>query len=399
MLNPILMCLLLCLTGNSVSAQQKTTGDAPAMQQNDEQLRDCRRMIDADIFPSETCSAILTYMSPADQLGPVSEDGSFIVLSPAPDRKTNNARTYYLPPKLRSEIALNTIKGTLDDVEFVAKDEPGSLIAAMSPQGQDLWLKLRDVYCYYHPKGIYTDLSENKQTCVAVQHLPDEKTLEGEFNGALIFKVNYLTFLNDRIQAKLERETANQTKPAQGDQMPHDGQSTGSYIHDMGEALVPYGTITAPNCHKVEIELHGLWGQYAIPSGINQQKPDELLWAIININVFRIFVDLSTLNEDKVKNQGIFSLKYVASHRRGPHVPDIPMVMIVSQGLNSEMIDHEIDLDKIKALEGRTDIRESELGLTIHSHKSAFILFQDQEHADAFEKAIKKAIVVCKAKP
>ena len=176
------------------------------------------------------------------------------------------------------------------------------------------------------------------------------------------------------------------------------GQTIESHIHDMGEALVPYGKITAPNCHKVEIDLIGPWGQYAIPKGINQQKPDEYNWAIIKIDVIRIFVDLSTLDEDKVQNKAIFSLQYVGSHKRGtPYVPDHPMVMIVSQGLNNEMMLHRVDLDKINAWNGRTTIPESQMGVTMDARKAAFILFEDQEHADAFEKAIKKAIVVCKA--
>ncbi len=163
------------------------------------------------------------------------------------------------------------------------------------------------------------------------------------------------------------------------------------------EALVPYGTITAPNCHKVEIDLIGPWGQYAIPASINQQKPDKYDWGIIQVDVIRIFVDLATLDEDKVNNQAIFSLEYVANHKRGtPYVSDSPMVMIVSQGLNNEMTLNRVDLAKIEAWTGPT-IPESQMGITVDARKAAFILFEDQQHADAFEKAIKKAIVVCKA--
>ena len=176
------------------------------------------------------------------------------------------------------------------------------------------------------------------------------------------------------------------------------GQNISSYIHDLGEALVPYGEITASSCHNVEIDLNGPWGEYAIPSGINEQDRSQLKWAILKIDIIRIFVDLATLDEDKVKNQAIFGLKNVADHKRGtPYKPDQPVVVIVSQGLNNEMMLHRVNLDKIKPLEGRTDIRESQMGITMDSSKAAFILFEDQEHADAFEKAIKKAIVVCKA--
>ncbi len=176
------------------------------------------------------------------------------------------------------------------------------------------------------------------------------------------------------------------------------GQNVGSYIHDIGEALTPYGTISTPNCHKVEIDLNGLWGKYAIPQGIDQQQPGDYKWAILDINLFRIFVDLSTLDEDKVHNKAIFSLEYVANHKPGtPYVPNTPMVSLRSQGLNHDMTLDKIDLDKLKALEGQTDIRESQLGLTVETRPAALILFKDQEHADAFEKAIKKAIIVCKA--
>src|SRR5579864_5191274 len=89
-----------------------------AAQDNEKQPLACR-VLYPEVFPQETCSAILTYLSPQDELGLVSEDGSFIVLSPRPDGKMN-LNTYYLPPKLRSEIALRTMKQTLDAAAMLA---------------------------------------------------------------------------------------------------------------------------------------------------------------------------------------------------------------------------------------------------------------------------------------
>jgi hypothetical protein len=157
-------------------------------------------------------------------------------------------------------------------------------------------------------------------------------------------------------------------------------------------------TIAAKNCHNLEIALHGPWGDYAIPAGVNEEKPGELLWAIIKVDVLRIFVDLADLDEDNVHNHAIFSLEYIGKHQKGkPYVADTPTVIVGTKGLNTKMTVNTVDLDKIKALDGQREITESQMGLTIDRRKAAFFLFIDQEHADAFEKAIKKAIVVCKA--
>ncbi len=160
----------------------------------DKQLSQCQqRMDDPDLFPLETCSVILTYLSPMDEVGPISQDGSFIVDSPNGDG-TVNLTTYTLPPKLRSEVAMKSLKSTLDDVEFMAEKKPDSIFPQMLAQGRDYWVKLRDVYCYYHPQGRYTDLFSKGQTCNEVMHIPDEKTVENELSGVLVFKVNFDTF-------------------------------------------------------------------------------------------------------------------------------------------------------------------------------------------------------------
>lgn len=164
------------------------------MQKSDKQLLDCRRAIDAEIFPSETCSVILSYMSPTDQIGPVNEDGSFIVLSPLADGKVD-LKTYQMPPKLRSEIALNQLRGTIGDAQYMGSDMHG-LFAELATKGINLWPKVRDVYCYYHPKEKYSDVSGEKDECPVGLTLPNEKTLERYFEGPLILSINYHTFLN-----------------------------------------------------------------------------------------------------------------------------------------------------------------------------------------------------------
>lgn len=176
------------------------------------------------------------------------------------------------------------------------------------------------------------------------------------------------------------------------------GQTVNAYIIDMGEALVPYGIISSANCHSVEIDLFGKWGDYGIPDGINKEKPDELTFAVIRVNALRIFLNLSDLDEDKVINHAIFSMGYIAKHQKDmPYTADTPSVFIATSGLNTEMTVYTVDLDKVKAMSGQTHVPESQMGITIDERRGATLLFKDQAHADAFQKAIQKAIVVCKA--
>jgi len=56
-----------------------------------------------------------------------------------------------------------------------------------------------------------------------------------------------------------------------------------------------------------------------------------------------------------------------------------------------------IDPEKVHALRGQTHVTDAQMGLSIDERKYALLLFADQQHADAFQKAIQKAIVVCKA--
>ena len=175
------------------------------------------------------------------------------------------------------------------------------------------------------------------------------------------------------------------------------GQKIESYISDVREALVPYGTVTGPTCHAVEIDLTGPWGTYAIPAGPDKDT-GELTWLFFKVDILRLYVDLSDLNEDKVLNQPIFSLEYVGKHQKGTaYVADTPVVTLSMSGLNKTMTLESVDLAKVDALRGQTKITESQWGLSIDQSKMVMIPFSDQQHADAFQKAIQKAIILCKA--
>jgi len=189
----IMFCLALC---PFAFAQQTSE----VRQQSDNQLQDCHRVLDPNtVFPLETCSVILSYLSPADRLGPVDEDGGFLVFSPASDG-TSTAKTYYLPPKLRSEIALNELRETIGDAQYMGTDMH-DLFAEMVIQGVNYWPKVRDVYCYYHPKEKYLGLSEEKEECPMGLTLPDEKMLEQYLEGPLLLSISYHTLLNS-LQAE-----------------------------------------------------------------------------------------------------------------------------------------------------------------------------------------------------
>jgi hypothetical protein len=176
------------------------------------------------------------------------------------------------------------------------------------------------------------------------------------------------------------------------------GQKIDSYVSDMREALVPYGTLTAPTCHAVEIDLNGPWAHFAIPDGTNKNSPGELTWLVLKVNVLRLYVNLSDLDEDQVESQPIFSLEYISKHQKGTrYIADTPSVMLFTHGLNTNMTVHTVDLDKIDALPALTHATESQMGVSLDERKSAIIIFSDQRHADVFRKAIQKAIVLCKA--
>lgn len=182
--------------------------------------------------------------------------------------------------------------------------------------------------------------------------------------------------------------------------LPVHGQKIESYLNDMREALVPYGTMTAPTCHEVEIDLTtGPVGTYLFPEHADRGVNDpSQTWAIIKVDVRRVFVDLSDLDEDKVYKMSLFSGEYINSHQKGtPYVADTPVVMLNAHGLNANLTVHAVDLDKVHALRGKTNVTEDQMGLFVDLRKGAMITFSDQQHADVFQKAIQKAIVLCKA--
>jgi hypothetical protein len=190
-------------TKASVStAEQRSSSHSAA------QLEACQKQIDPQIYPAETCTAILGYLAPADELGlgPF-EDGSFMVITRGADGKSN-AKTYYLPPTIRSEIALKTMTQTLQDVQSLADKEPNGIFAGMLPDGRALWTQLVTAYCYYHPDGQYADPSGSLAKCHREGSLPDDKTLESEFDGAMVYKNNYFTFLDARVAQKLDTNAA-----------------------------------------------------------------------------------------------------------------------------------------------------------------------------------------------
>ena len=111
--------------------------------------------------------------------------------------------------------------------------------------------------------------------------------------------------------------------------LPVRAQKVDSYLNDMNEALAPYGaTLTSNSCHSVQIDLSGPWGTAAIPSGVDD-KTHELRWMFLKIDAKRILVDLADLDEDKLRNQPIFSVEYLRRHVKGtPYDPDTPIVML-----------------------------------------------------------------------
>ena len=191
------------------------------------QLEACQKQIDSQIYPADTCTVILGYLAPADELGlgPF-EDGSFMVITRSADGKSN-AKTYYLPPRIRSEIALKTMRQTLQDVQSLADKEPNGIFAGMLPDGRGLWAKLVVAFCYYHPDEQYADSSGSIAKCHREGSLPDDKTLESELDGAMVYKNNYFTFLDARVAQKLDTNAASApTAPPVPPSQSHPSAST-----------------------------------------------------------------------------------------------------------------------------------------------------------------------------
>jgi hypothetical protein len=174
------------------------------------------------------------------------------------------------------------------------------------------------------------------------------------------------------------------------------GQKIDSYMADMREALEPYGAMAGNDCHALEIDVNGPWGHYALPDGIG--KDGEFTWAVLKMDTHRVFLDLADLDEDKISNNGVFSLEYISKHHssNSKWVADTPTVVLHAKGLKRITV-HQVNLEKLASLRGQPNVPEEKLGLNIDQKQSVFILFSDQQHADYFQKAIQKAIVLCKA--
>ena len=175
-------------------------------------------------------------------------------------------------------------------------------------------------------------------------------------------------------------------------------QKLDDYMHDMSEALLPDMMVRQASCHSLMLEIHGPWGNFAIPDGTDKDHPGQLTWSVVKIDIQQIWIDLSKLDEDKIQNVKLFSLEYISKHQRGtPYVADTHGITLFTKGINNEMTVNNVDLDKVHALEGQTHLTDSQLGVGIDERKYAILIFKDQEHADVFQKAIQKAIVICKA--
>ena len=174
-----------------------------------QEIGECAKQLDIRIFPADTCSQIYGALAPTESLllGPF-EDGSMMILTTDGDKKMSKLAV--LPPKIRSEVALKSATKTVRDVEGMAT--PNSEFAEMLPEARDLWQKLRDAYCYYHPNQNYVDLSGSVSACPNVGSLPDAKALEAEFSGAMTFKNNYETFLEGRAAERMQSQSAASTK-------------------------------------------------------------------------------------------------------------------------------------------------------------------------------------------
>ena len=173
------------------------------------------------------------------------------------------------------------------------------------------------------------------------------------------------------------------------------GQKIDSYMADMREALKPHGVMAGTDCHALEIDLNGPWGNYALPDGLD--KNGGFTWAVLKIDTHRVFLDLADLDEDKLSNHAIFSLDYISKHQRNSKwAADTPTVGLQAKGLKRITV-HQVDLEKLGSLHGQTNVPEERLGLNIDQKQVVFILFSDQQHADYFQKAVQKAIVLCKA--
>ena len=180
------LCLVLMLLSLSVvfpshrSHAQSDSGNL--VPTNPVGIEECQKRSSVEIFPAETCAIIASHLARGEKLGegPL-EDGSFLVVSSDVDGKSIG-RIDHLPPRLRSEIALKSVTETVRDVRSVSERQ--LCTAVMS--------EIRDIYCHYHPEEAYTDVSGNTLQCAEQTPLPDDKTVETEFEYVVVCKSDLL---------------------------------------------------------------------------------------------------------------------------------------------------------------------------------------------------------------
>src|ERR1700744_149558 len=164
-------------------------------------------------------------------------------------------------------------------------------------------------------------------------------------------------------------------------------QKLDDYMHDMSEALLPDIIVRQASCHSLMLEIHGPWGNFAIPDGTDKDHPNQLTWSVVKIDVQQIWIDLSKLDEEKVQNAKLFSLEYISRHQKStPYVADTHAITLFTKGLNDEMTVNTVDIAKVRALEGKTLLTDSQLGLGSEERKSESLIFKDQERADGSQE-------------
>ena len=152
-------------------------------------VSDCQKRISIEIFPIETCSVVASHLGVGEQLGggPF-EDGSFLIVN-TDASKGSTARMDYLPPRLRSEIGMKSITESVKSLALVSEKQSYSALLSM---GNDLWSRMRDVYCHYHPEEEYMSPSRQTLRCPEQTPLPDEKIVETTFDYVVVYKSNIL---------------------------------------------------------------------------------------------------------------------------------------------------------------------------------------------------------------
>jgi len=175
-------------------------------------------------------------------------------------------------------------------------------------------------------------------------------------------------------------------------------QKADVYIHDMGQALLPFGSIQAPNCHSVEI-TPGRFESFVLATGKDEQG--KVLWSLYRVDAIRFSFDMSDLNEDKVKNDMVRSASSVSKHKDGTPYPaeDLAVVIISTSDQAKKITVHAVDFDKLNTLQpnGERQYTDAEMGAKTELRTAILMSFLDKERAETFVGALKKAIIACKA--